>query len=242
MCTLLCNLIKFKMEKPRKFTKKEILLHKQNGTLEELFNPDGSEIGGGIPKNLGDVVTVEPGDSIDKKATQAMNQQDKMGFIRTNNVLLRRESKFNETFLEEIKKLNEDQNKNTKRVNLNLSEIGLKHFKTTPTFNKLLYPNQITNLKVGDNKITVNHYIFSKLQQAQGILPNDISIEEDTIVEEVDILQPTQQDQPTTIETIQHNRPEVFLKVDTFVSDIQSFELTPQEQGVIVEYITSNLK
>jgi hypothetical protein len=154
------------MEKPRKFTKKEILLHKQNGTLEELFNPDGSEIDGGIPKNLGDVVTVEPGDSLDKKATQAMNQQDKMGFIRTNNVLLRRESKFNETFLEEVNKLNE----------------------------------------------------------------------------EVDILQPTTENQPTSIETIQHNRPEVFLKVDTFVSDIQSFELTPEEQGVIGEYITTNLK
>ena len=89
-----------------KFTKKDILNQiKSKKPLEELFNPNGIEISGGVPVDMGDQITCEPTDSLDKKATQSMNQQDKLGYVRSNNQLVRRESKFDKVFNDEISKI-----------------------------------------------------------------------------------------------------------------------------------------
>jgi len=53
--------------------------------------------------------------------------------------------------------------KNTNTINLVLTETGLKRFTSIPTFNRLLYPNQIKGLKVGSNLITVNNTILGSL-------------------------------------------------------------------------------
>lgn len=50
-------------------------------------------------------------------------------------------------------------------INLILNDVSLKRFKNTPTFTNLLYPNQLDNLTVGDNKLTVNHTVFGSLQR-----------------------------------------------------------------------------
>lgn len=52
---------------------------------------------------------------------------------------------------------------NVIKIILTLNELGLAKFNKIPTFKNLLHSNQIKNLKVGDNLLTVNHYIFSKL-------------------------------------------------------------------------------
>ncbi len=59
--------------------------------------------------------------------------------------------------------------KNTKTINLTLNEISLKKFKTIPTLKGMLWDNQLSNLKIGNNIITVNHYIYNKLLNFQNI-------------------------------------------------------------------------
>ena len=58
--------------------------------------------------------------------------------------------------------------KNTITLNLELTEIGLKRFQVIPTFNNLLYPNQIKGLKVGSNTLTVNNTVWGSLQRVAG--------------------------------------------------------------------------
>lgn len=58
--------------------------------------------------------------------------------------------------------------KNTKEVTLQLTENGLKKFKTIHTFKNLLHTCQIDRLIVGENKLKVNHYIYSRLNQVVG--------------------------------------------------------------------------
>lgn len=53
---------------------------------------------------------------------------------------------------------------NTVDIILILSETGLKIFKKTPTFSRLLYDNQLAALKPGKNFLTVTHTIWGKLQ------------------------------------------------------------------------------
>lgn len=55
--------------------------------------------------------------------------------------------------------------KNTNTINLVLTEIGLNRFKNIPTFNRLLYPNQLNGLKVGGNLITVNNTVLGTLNR-----------------------------------------------------------------------------
>ena len=54
---------------------------------------------------------------------------------------------------------------NTNKINLVLTEVGLKRFTNIPTFNRLLYPNQIKGLKVGSNLITVNNTVLGSLSR-----------------------------------------------------------------------------
>lgn len=54
--------------------------------------------------------------------------------------------------------------KNTIDIILTLSETGLKIFKKTPAFSRLLHDTQLAGLKPGKNFLTVNHTIWSKLQ------------------------------------------------------------------------------
>lgn len=63
--------------------------------------------------------------------------------------------------------------KNTNTINLVLTEIGLKRFTNIPTFNRLLYPNQIKGLKIGSNLITVNNTVLGSLSRLSD---NHISI------------------------------------------------------------------
>ena len=55
--------------------------------------------------------------------------------------------------------------KNTNTITLVLTEIGLNRFKNIPTFNHLLYPNQLNGLKVGNNLITVNNTVLGSLKR-----------------------------------------------------------------------------
>jgi hypothetical protein len=76
-----------------KYTKKEIMEHIKAGkNLNELYNPNGIEISGGVPSDFGDQVTVEPTNSGDKEEVQAFNKQDKYGMFRGYTNLIRRES------------------------------------------------------------------------------------------------------------------------------------------------------
>ena len=63
--------------------------------------------------------------------------------------------------------------KNTNTINLVLTEIGLNRFTNIPTFARLLYPNQIKGLKVGNNLITVNNTVLGSLSRLSD---NHISI------------------------------------------------------------------
>jgi len=65
---------------------------------------------------------------------------------------------------------------NTKSVNLILTNEGLKKFKTVPTFKNLLHTNQLNTLNVGENYITVNHYIYSSLKRVSGYDKDNITI------------------------------------------------------------------
>jgi predicted GNAT family acetyltransferase len=58
--------------------------------------------------------------------------------------------------------------KNTNRIVLTLDDISLKRFRTVPTFKQMLYPNQLDQLKVGDNELVVNNTILGKLERMQG--------------------------------------------------------------------------
>jgi len=77
--------------------------------------------------------------------------------------------------LRKEKPINE-QKRNIKQVVLTLDETGLKHFRTTPTFKDLLNPQQLAELKTGDNKLNVNHYVYSALKRVVGYMRNHMSV------------------------------------------------------------------
>jgi len=58
--------------------------------------------------------------------------------------------------------------RNVKQIKLILTEEGLKKFNIVPTFANLLHANQRSGLKVGENTLQVNHYIYSTLQRVCG--------------------------------------------------------------------------
>jgi hypothetical protein len=58
--------------------------------------------------------------------------------------------------------------KNTNRIVLTLNDISLKRFRTVPTFKEMLWPNQLDQLKIGDNELDVNNTILGKLERMQG--------------------------------------------------------------------------
>lgn len=62
---------------------------------------------------------------------------------------------------------------NTIKVNLEITEIGLKRFQRTPTFTNLLHPEQLKSLKIGNNELTINHTIWGKLNRLQD---NEIKV------------------------------------------------------------------
>jgi hypothetical protein len=65
--------------------------------------------------------------------------------------------------------MDKEPRKNTNRIVLTLNDISLHRFKTIPTFKQLLYPNQIDQLKIGDNELVVNNTILGKLERMQGM-------------------------------------------------------------------------
>lgn len=70
-----------------------------------------------------------------------------------------------------------DENKtNTHNIILNVNEIGLKRFKTVPTFKNLLHQNQLDSLKVGDNELTVNNSVWGTLQRMVDSDKNNMSV------------------------------------------------------------------
>lgn len=65
--------------------------------------------------------------------------------------------------------LNEVQ-KNTHKIILTFDdERRIKRVQTTPTFQKMLAPNQIKNLKVGDNELTVNNVALNGLERMESM-------------------------------------------------------------------------
>lgn len=55
--------------------------------------------------------------------------------------------------------------KNVKRINLTIdSEKILNLIKKTPTLRDYFHDNQLNSLKVGENKLSVNNYIYSRLK------------------------------------------------------------------------------
>jgi hypothetical protein len=59
---------------------------------------------------------------------------------------------------------------NTHKIVLNFSDERLiKRFQTTPTFQKMLAPNQIKNLKIGDNELIVNNVSLNGLQRMESM-------------------------------------------------------------------------
>jgi hypothetical protein len=66
-------------------------------------------------------------------------------------------------FLMEVKK---KANKNTHNIILTFDdEKRINRVKTTPTFQKMLAPNQMNNLKVGDNRLVVNNVVLNGLER-----------------------------------------------------------------------------
>ena len=66
-------------------------------------------------------------------------------------------------FLLEVKK---KANKNTHNIILTFDdERRINRVKTTPTFQKMLAPNQMNNLKVGDNRLVVNNVVLNGLER-----------------------------------------------------------------------------
>ena len=66
--------------------------------------------------------------------------------------------------------------KNTVKVNLLLTEQGIKKFKNVPTFKNLLHPNQLEALIIGNNELTVNHTVWGSLQRVTGYDPNNMQV------------------------------------------------------------------
>jgi len=59
---------------------------------------------------------------------------------------------------------------NTHKIVLNFSDERLvKRFQTIPTFQKMLAPNQIKNLKIGDNELIVNNVSLNGLQRMESM-------------------------------------------------------------------------
>lgn len=86
-----------------------------------------------------------------------MRSFDKIKNIRRANILAE------QRYLQS-KGLIEESSKNLKDVVVNIpDEYKLKLIKNTPAFSNLFPTAQLNNLKVGDNKLTVNHYIYSKI-------------------------------------------------------------------------------
>jgi len=69
-----------------------------------------------------------------------------------------------------------EKHKNIIQISLILTEIGLKKFKTIPTFNRTLKTDIINKLVVGENKLSVNHYIYSVLERLSGYDSNNIQV------------------------------------------------------------------
>ena len=60
-------------------------------------------------------------------------------------------------------------NKNTHKIILTFDdEKRIKRIQTTPTFQKMLAPNQIKNLKIGDNELIVNNVALNGLERMES--------------------------------------------------------------------------
>jgi hypothetical protein len=60
----------------------------------------------------------------------------------------------------------DENNKNTHNIIISFTDQKLiDKFKSTPTFSKMLAPNQMKDLKVGDNKVTVNNVALNGLER-----------------------------------------------------------------------------
>lgn len=66
--------------------------------------------------------------------------------------------------------LDEAEKKNTHKIVLTFDdEKRIKRIQTTPTFQKMLAPNQIKNLKVGDNELVVNNVALNGLERMESM-------------------------------------------------------------------------
>jgi hypothetical protein len=92
------------------------------------------------------------------------------------------DGEFSQNQLEKIKKtvLNKlkvdvNENKNVRTIKLTLTAGILKRIKTTPVFKTMFHDNQLKNLKVGENILTVNMTSLGKIRNMFGDDVQDIT-------------------------------------------------------------------
>jgi len=74
-----------------------------------------------------------------------------------------------------LAKLNIDEGLNVRRIKLNLNAGILKRIQTTPVFKTMFHDNQLKNLKVGENILTVNMTSWGKIRNMFGDEAQDIT-------------------------------------------------------------------
>jgi len=74
-----------------------------------------------------------------------------------------------------LAKLNIDEGLNVRRIKLNLNAGILKRIQTTPVFRTMFHDNQLKNLKVGENILTVNMTSWGKIRNMFGDEAQDIT-------------------------------------------------------------------
>jgi hypothetical protein len=69
--------------------------------------------------------------------------------------------------------ISEDKNKKTVKLTLSEPEVALA--KKTPALSRMFSSEQLSNLKAGENQLSVNHTIYSTLKQKYGNKVSDVT-------------------------------------------------------------------
>jgi hypothetical protein len=157
--------IKNFINETKEIKKDEVLGEKKKLTKKQLRTFDVDNDGDIEADDMSDLRNMKKITKEELKGNQKRLDKNKNNKIDSDDFkLLRKEKPINE------------QKRNIKQVVLTLDETGLKHFKTTPTFKDLLNPQQLAELKTGNNKLSVNHYVYSALKRVVGYMRNHMSV------------------------------------------------------------------
>jgi len=157
--------IKNFINETKEIKKDEVLGEKKKLTKKQLDTFDVDNDGDIEADDMADLRNMKKITKEELKGNQKKLDKNRNNKIDADDFkLLRKEKPINE------------QKRNIKQVVLTLDETGLKHFRTTPTFKDLLNPQQLAELKTGDNKLNVNHYVYSALKRVVGYMRNHMSV------------------------------------------------------------------